>query len=112
VRHIPIEEMFTTDELMNLRTAFEAVSMGEAFINLDALKALFEDMQADYSDEQLTEFLELCGKSEDEDFISFELFARTLALMLEDKADKVSTSSQQNDDQGEEYGEEETESQA
>jgi len=86
--------MYTTDELMNLRSAFEAVSMGEAFINLDSLKALFEDMQADYSDDQLLQFLELCGKKDEEEFISFELFARTLALMLEDKADKMSTSSQ------------------
>ena len=47
--------------------------------------------------------------------ISFEVFARCVALLLEENAEKVSTSSQQNDDQQEledpygqevEYGEE------
>ena len=39
--------------------------------------------------------LETCGKKDEEDFISFELFARSVALLLEENADKVSTSSQQ-----------------
>ena len=44
VRHIPIEEMFTQYEYENLRIAFEAVSMGEAYVNLDSLKILFDKM--------------------------------------------------------------------
>ena len=44
VRHIPIEEMFNQQEYENLRIAFEAVSMGEAYVNLDSLKILFEKM--------------------------------------------------------------------
>jgi hypothetical protein len=36
-----------------------------------------------------------CGKKDEEDIISFELFARAVALMLEENTDKVSTSSQQ-----------------
>jgi len=51
VQHIPIEEMFTAQELMDLKTAFEAVSMGEAFVNLESLKALFGDMQIYPTDE-------------------------------------------------------------
>ena len=39
--------------------------------------------------------LETCGKKDEEDFISFELFARSVALLLEENADKVSTLSQQ-----------------
>ena len=109
VQHIPIEEMFTAQELMDLKTAFEAVSMGEAFVNTESLKALFADMQIYPTDEQLQELLETCGKRDEEDFISFELFARSVALLLEENADKISTSSQQNHgDQGEEgyYGDE------
>jgi len=91
---------------MDLKTAFEAVSMGEAFVNTESLKALFADMQIYPTDEQLQELLETCGKRDEEDFISFELFARSVALLLEENADKISTSSQQNHgDQGE--GEEE-----
>ena len=87
--------MFTAQELMDLKTAFEAVSMGEAFVNLESLKALFGDMQIYPTDEQLIELLETCGKKDEEDFISFELFARSVALLLEENADKISTSSQQ-----------------
>lgn len=93
VQHIPIEEMFTAQELMDLKTAFEAVSMGEAFVNTESLKALFADMQIYPTDEQLMELLETCGKQDEEDFISFELFARSVALLLEENADKISTSS-------------------
>lgn len=45
------------------------------------------------SDDLLEELLKSCGKVGDEDAISFELFARTVALLLEENADKVSTSS-------------------
>jgi hypothetical protein len=39
--------------------------------------------------------------------ITFEVFARCVALLLEENADKISTSSQQNEeDQGEEYDQE------
>ena len=105
MQHIPIEEMFTSQELMDLRTAFEAVSMGEAFVNMESLKALFADMQIEPTDEQLQELLETCGKQDEEDFISFELFARAVALLLEENADKVTTSSQQEVGQ-EEYDDE------
>lgn len=37
VQHIPIEEMFSVQELMDLKIAFEAVSQGEAFVNFDSL---------------------------------------------------------------------------
>ena len=97
--------MFTAQELMDLKTAFEAVSMGEAFVNTESLKALFGDMQIFPTDEQLNELLETCGKQDEEDFISFELFARSVALLLEENADKISTSSQaeQAQQEAEEY---------
>ena len=85
--------------------AFEAVSMGEAYVNLDSLKILFEKMMdADRqpTDEQLEELLKTCGKQQGEEYVSFELFARAVALLLEENADKVTTSSQQ-DGQGHGY---------
>lgn len=45
VQHIPIEEMFTKQELMDLKNAFELESQGEAFITLDSLTAIFAGMQ-------------------------------------------------------------------
>jgi len=45
------------------------------------------------SDEMLDDLLRSCGKEGDEDAIGFELFARTVALLLEDNAEKGSTSS-------------------
>ena len=101
VQHIPIEEMFTAQELLDMRTAFEAVSMGEAFVTLESLKILFEDMdlQPTPSDEQLEELMQTCGKHSDDDYVSFELFARAVALLIEINADKLTTSSQ-NEGQG------------
>jgi len=61
----------------------------------------------------LDELLTSIGKLSDDDPITYEVFARCVALLLEENAEKaVSTSSQQNyDDQGEgdgnDYGEEE-----
>lgn len=90
--------MFTSNELMDLRQCFESVSIGEAFVNLEALKMVFNQMGYSPSEERLLQLLETCGKKDEEDAISFELFARTLALTFEEEADKVSTSSQNKQD--------------
>jgi hypothetical protein len=55
------------------------------------------------SDEMLNELLIACGKTQGDDMISFDLFARSVALLLEENADKGSTSSHQ--DQNEDAGE-------
>ena len=55
----------------------------------------------------LDELLSSIGKLQEDDMITFEVFARCVAPLLEENADKISTSSQQNeDDQGEEYDQE------
>ena len=85
--------------------AFEAVSLGEAYVNLESLKILFEkmrDVDRQPTDEQLEELLRTCGMSQDEEYVSFELFARAIALLLEEHAEKITTSSQQ-DGAGHEY---------
>jgi hypothetical protein len=46
------------------------------------------------TDEMLEELLKSCGKTEgDYDTISFDLFARSVALLLEENIEKGSTSS-------------------
>lgn len=97
--------MFNGTELMDLKQAFEAVAQGEAFVNMLSLKTLFEEMGIYPTEEMLVELLNSCGKSGDEDAISFELFARSVALLLEENAEKGSTSSQQQEE-GERQGEE------
>ena len=52
-------------------------------------------MQIFPTQEQLHAILETFGKRDDEEYVSFEIFARSVALMLEEFQDKVSTSSQQ-----------------
>lgn len=54
------------------------------------------------SDEMLNELLVSCGKTGNEDAISFDLFARSVALLLEENAERGSTSSH-NDNQEEQY---------
>lgn len=43
----------------------------------------------------MEELLRTCGKTSGEEYVSFELFARAVAFLMEDAADKVTTSSQQ-----------------
>jgi hypothetical protein len=89
--------MFTGNELMDLKNAFEAVSQGEEYVNMLSLKTLFGEMGIFPTDDMLNELLKSCGKIGEHDEISFELFARSVALLLEENADKGSTSSQQAD---------------
>lgn len=110
--------MFTQQELIDLRTAFDAVSMGQAFVNIMSLKVLFTDMGIFPSDEMLQDLLSSVGKVDNEDAISFDLFARSVALLLEENAEKGSTSSQQNhneqmgyEDDGEEMDQEQLQAQ-
>jgi Ca2+-binding EF-hand superfamily protein len=91
--YIPIEEMFSGSELMDLKQAFEAVAQGEGFVNMLSLKTLFAEMGIFPTDEMLNELLRSCGKSGDDDAISFDLFARSVALLLEENAERGSTSS-------------------
>ena len=85
--------MFSPHELMDLKQAFEAAAQGESYVNLLSLKTLFSSMGIFPSDEMLNELLIACGKIGEEDAISFDLFARSVALLLEENADKGSTSS-------------------
>jgi len=45
--------MFTSNELMDLRQCFESVSIGEAFVNLEALQMVFNQMGYNPSEERL-----------------------------------------------------------
>jgi len=94
--YIPVEEMFSDVELLDLKGAFDAVAQGEDFVNIISLKTLFGEMNIFPSDELLQELLNTCGRGafDHEEKISFELFARTVALLIEENADKRSTSSQ------------------
>lgn len=62
-------------------------------MNILSLKALFSGMGIFPTDEMLNDLLISCGKTGDEDAISFDLFARSVALLLEENADRGSTSS-------------------
>lgn len=62
-------------------------------MNILSLKTLFSSMGIFPSDEMLHELLVACGKTDDEDAISFDLFARSVALLLEENAERGSTSS-------------------
>lgn len=81
---IPIEDMFTPHELNDLKQAFDTVAQGDEVVNMLSLKTLFAEMGIYPTDEILDELLKSCGKDTDEDEISFELFARTVALLLEE----------------------------
>jgi uncharacterized protein with von Willebrand factor type A (vWA) domain len=58
IQHIPIEEMFSAQEYESLRMAFEAVSQGEAYVDMDSLKQIIRQvMNQEPSDKQLDAIL-------------------------------------------------------
>lgn len=83
-QYIPIDEMFTPQELEDLQQAFDSVAQGESEVNMLSLKTLFSEMGIFPSDEMLNDLLKSLGKEVDDDEISFELFARSVALLLEE----------------------------
>ncbi len=93
--------MFTYQERMDLRTAFDEVSMWEDYVDRDALKNSFSNLGIFPSEEMLDELLVSIGKLKDDELITFDVFSRCVALLLEENAEKVSTSSQQNMDENE-----------
>ena len=101
MQYIPLEEMFTSQELMDLRTAFDAVSMGEDYVDREALKTSFSNLGIFPSEEMLDELLVSIGKIKDDELITFDVFSRCVALLLEENAEKVSTSSQHPMDENE-----------
>jgi hypothetical protein len=82
--YIPIDEMFTELELEDLQRAFETASQGQEVINLLSLKTCFSTMGFFPSDEALEDILLSCGLADLNEDISFDLFARTIALLIEE----------------------------
>ena len=62
VQYIPLEEMFTSQELMDLRGAFDSVSMGQDFVDREALQGSFSNLGIFPSEEMLDELLTSIGK--------------------------------------------------
>ncbi|CAI2370797.1 unnamed protein product [Moneuplotes crassus] len=83
-QYIPLDEMFTNQELEDLQQAFDSVAQGESEVNMLTLKTLFSDIGIFPSDEMLNDLLKSLGKEIDDDEISFELYARSVALLLEE----------------------------
>lgn len=85
-QYIPIDEMFTPQELEDLQQAFDAVAKGESEVNMLSLKTLFAEMGIFPTDEMLNDLLKSLGKESEDDEISFELYARAVALLLEENS--------------------------
>lgn len=79
---------------MDLRTAFDAVSMGEDYVDREALKTSFSNLGIFPTEDMLDELLGSIGRDSEDELITFEVFARCVALLLEENAEKASTSSQ------------------
>lgn len=60
------------------------------------MQSSFSNIGIRTSEEMLDELLNSMGRLQADELITFEIFARCVALLLEENAEKVSTSSQQN----------------
>ncbi len=76
--------MFTEHELNDLQNTFDSVAQGDELVNILSLKTLFNEAGFSPSDDMIMDLLRACGQKEGEDEIRFELFARCIALLIEE----------------------------
>lgn len=91
--HTPVTQLFTEEELAELRPAFDAAKVDERISLLD-LQALYLSLGVQLSDPDLLDLLativpeladELAGPEASSVPLTFEHFARTIALVLDHK---------------------------
>ena len=76
--------MFNEHELGDLQHTFDSVAQGEDVVNILSLKTLFNEAGFSPSDDMIQDLLKACGQKDGEDEIRFELFARCIALLIEE----------------------------
>eukprot|EP00357_Protocruzia_adherens_P022715 CAMPEP_0115042120 /NCGR_PEP_ID=MMETSP0216-20121206/46085_1 /TAXON_ID=223996 /ORGANISM="Protocruzia adherens, Strain Boccale" /LENGTH=382 /DNA_ID=CAMNT_0002424191 /DNA_START=565 /DNA_END=1713 /DNA_ORIENTATION=- len=81
---IPIEEMFTDKELEDLEKAFNSVAQGDFRVSILSLRALFAEMDLYPSDQAIDGILKKLSEGDEEEEITFEIFVRCVALLLEE----------------------------
>lgn len=94
-QHIPIEAMFTADELDELERAFREAAQGNVFVDLLSLKTLLEGMEIYPLDKDIMKLVKVCLKTDEEvTEINFETFVRVFALLLEESMNNVEVEQQ------------------
>jgi len=89
-QHIPIEAMFTSNELDELERAFKEAAQGNVFVDLLSLKTLLEGMEIYPLDKDIIKLVKTCLKTDDEvTEINFETFVRVFALLLEENMNNM-----------------------
>jgi len=82
-RFIPINELFTEEELRDLLKEFNAASHDTESLNLLNLRAILYNLNFDQTDEEIKEMLVNIEGEANPELVDFELFCRLVATYLE-----------------------------
>jgi len=82
-RFIPINELFTEDELRDLLKEFETASNEEGVLNLINLRAILYNLNFDQTEDEIKAMLFNLEEDVHPDEVDFEVFCRLVALYLE-----------------------------
>jgi len=82
-RFIPINELFTEDELKDLLKEFNAAANEAEVLNLINLRAILYNLNFDQTEDEIREMLLNVEEVVNPDEVDFELFCRLVAVYLE-----------------------------
>ncbi len=84
-RHIPLDQLYEATELEDLSREFEVACTGEEqVISLASLQAKLLDMKFSLTEQELIDRLRMLAEDFNPQEISFEMFARLLAIVIEE----------------------------
>ena len=82
-KHIPLDELYTKGELMELEKEFGVAVNEKETISKLSLEAILQNMGINIDQDELTESLKSLKADYKEEDIDYELFVRVVALSLE-----------------------------
>jgi hypothetical protein len=82
-RFIPINELFTEDELKDLLKEFNAATNEGDVVNLINLRAILYNLNFDQTEEEISEMILNIEGEVNPDEVDFEIFCRLVAIYLE-----------------------------
>jgi len=82
-RFIPINELFTEDELKDLLREFNAATNEGEILNLINLRAILYNLNFDQTEEEIKEMLLNVEEDANPEEVDFEIFCRLVAIYLE-----------------------------
>ncbi|KAL4490320.1 hypothetical protein ABPG72_004359 [Tetrahymena utriculariae] len=85
-RYIPIDELYTEEERLELYKEFAAACDDNRKVSVLGLNAILANMDFELTDEDIKDYLEKLKPENPQADIDYDTFARLIAIILEDKS--------------------------